>query len=117
MRLHIYMRNILKLLLLAMMLVSTAAFGQTVQGAGLHSCGRWASERQVTDLPKIAYQQWVVGYLSAVNTWGKTKKDILKNVNNEKLYLWVDRYCRENSQKTIADAVTALTIELISSQK
>ena len=110
------MKNFIKIFVLASFLSTTFAYGQTIEGAGLHSCGRWASERQVTDLPKIAYQQWVIGYLSAVNTWGKSKIDILKNTSNEKLYQRVDRYCRENPQKTIADAVTALTIELINSK-
>ena len=83
---------------------------------GVVGCGKWiaASERKASDRFLLFYQGWVLGFLNGSAV--QTNKDILKNTDNESLYLWIDNYCRANPLKSLVDGSDDL-FEALKKQK
>jgi hypothetical protein len=83
---------------------------------GVVGCGKWIAyrENKTPDMSDESlgrlYTAWILGFLSGSAV--QTNKDILKNTDNESLYLWIDNYCRANPLKFIPDASDALFEEL-----
>ena len=75
-----------------------------VQIRGDRSCGVWARDRDQSD------KAWFMGYLSALAVY--TDSDFLRGTDNESMYLWLDKYCRENPLKSISDGADQLAGEL-----
>ena len=84
-----------------------------VEVRGVNSCGEWVSEKEIRradGLFLITQQQWILGFLSGYATRSNT--DILKDIDADSIFLWVDNYCRTNPFKKLDDAGTTLFNEL-----
>ena len=108
------MKNIIKIFALATVVISTSGYGAMMLGQGGKSCGTWAEERKEGSVITFTNQAWVLGYLSAANSYGY-EKDILKSSDNAELFGWIDNYCKQYPLKDIDDASNALIRVLINS--
>lgn len=77
---------------------------EAVTVRGVRSCGVWVKDRDISD------KNWLLGFLSGLAFMSDV--DILKGVDNESIYLWMDKYCRANPLKDIADGSETLFEEL-----
>jgi hypothetical protein len=77
-------------------------------GAGLLSCGKWLAARKGNDWYENG--QWVFGWVSAAGNYNV--QGSLRHSDSLALAAWVDKYCRENPLKTVAQASAALVDEL-----
>jgi hypothetical protein len=83
----------------------------TVYGAGTASCGKWLADRETPMHP--VELSWVLGFLTASeNFLGELHLPSPRHTDANAVAAWVDKYCRENPLKNIADASPALVIEL-----
>lgn len=108
------MKNIIKIFALATVVISTSGNGAMMLGQGGKSCGTWAEDRKEGSVITFTNQAWVLGYLSAANSYGY-EKDILKSSDNAELFGWIDNYCKQYPLKDIDDASNALIRVLINS--
>jgi hypothetical protein len=106
------MKNIIKVFVLSLALVSASGYGATIKGFGLGLCESWTKYENDGGSMKKANRSWVLGYMSGVNETDFVNKDILKMRNKRALFGWIDNYCIENPQKNIAQATKALVYEL-----
>jgi hypothetical protein len=89
-----------------------AAFA--VQIRGIRSCGVWVKERGTKD--SATNEAWLIGFLSGM-TYSEGKEfwgggnTVVNKLDNESVYLYVDKYCKENPLKDTADASGALFLE------
>ena len=88
---------------------------------GLRSCSKWAEERRLAEgskemnkIPVLISKGWFLGYLSGRQA--KTRPDFLGITDNESIYLWLDKYCREHPQEDLASAGAALEHEMTTEQ-
>jgi hypothetical protein len=44
--------------------------------------------------------------------WANKSKDILKSINADAVYSWLDNYCRQNPLEKFPSAVMTLALEL-----
>ena len=86
---------------------STSNIAQ-VRNFGSTDCGTWINQNRITD------KAWAVGYISGVNAVSSTpKNDILESIKSgEQIWLFVDKYCRDNPLQTVPTALNNLWIEL-----
>ena len=95
----------------ALLTFGTWLDANAVSVMGARSCGDWVKNAQDPNgWPVIVQNAWLGGFLS-----GKTLSsgvDVLKGQSAESLYLWVDKYCRNNPLDNSADAGEELFIEL-----
>ncbi len=75
---------------------------------GSTDCGTWVNQKRITD------KTWAIGYISGVNAATSTpRNDILKSIKSaEQIWLFVDKYCRDNPLQTVLTALNNLWIEL-----
>jgi hypothetical protein len=99
-------RFALGLVVAAVMGVGLAHAQVSVRGA--QSCGVWAKDRGVHE------KAWLVGYLSGVAM--VTNRNFVEGTDSNSMYLWMDKYCRENPLKDMADGAYALYQELARSK-
>ncbi len=95
-------------LFVALQLLMTSSFAVTVMGA--RSCGTWIESRKSGGISEIAPQAWIVGYLSGISV--ESGKDILASTDANSLYLWMDKYCRDNPLERLDNGGYNLFIEL-----
>ena len=80
-----------------------------LMGHGTASCGTWIAD--TTDFAsKNADRAWVLGFLSGVNFSDRIGY-IGKGTDAKGIFVWIDRYCKNNPMKTISSAATALVDE------
>lgn len=80
----------------------------TIQGVGIETCEAWLGERY-KDSPITWYkQQWVLGYLTAVNRWVHDGDNVSGELTSEQLFEWLDDYCQRNPRQTLSLATEAL---------
>lgn len=80
-------------------------------GAGINSCGSWLEHRGIDALHSHELS-WVLGWLSASENWGTGLGIHLRHTDANAVSAYVDKYCRENPLKSIADASLGLVVEL-----
>jgi hypothetical protein len=80
-------------------------------GAGARNggCGEWISGR-FNDV----YVSWVLGYISAVNTWANPGVviNITSSMPNVSAVIWAKNWCAANPLEKVGDAALALTTKL-----
>ena len=112
------------LVLAAAMLVSAQATAHaadpqgyyTIQGVGQETCEVWLGER-ISDGPTAWYhQQWVLGYITAVNRWVHDGDNVALDVGTDKLFEWLDQYCHRNPRQNLSLATEALVEKLLTLQ-
>lgn len=81
-----------------------------IYGVGASSCGTWLADRQAQrhqfDL------SWILGFLSASGSFAALAGGHLSETDANAVAAWVDKYCRDNPLKNIADASGNLFVEL-----
>ena len=80
----------------------------TIQGVGIESCEAWLSERQADGAIAWYHEQWVLGYITAVNRWVHEESDVAVGIESAKLFEWIDEYCHRNPQENLSLATEAL---------
>jgi len=84
----------------------TAAYGKTIIGAGVITCGKWLSDRQSNN---YSSPNWVLGFLSGVAVFSGL--DPLNNLDADAVRHWMDNYCRAHPLVDITDALRAFVKE------
>jgi hypothetical protein len=91
----------------------------TLYGAGGASCGSWLADRNnlkqniEATFRSTVELNWVLGFLTASeNFLGELHLPSPRHTDANAVAAWVDKYCRENPLKNIADASANLVIEL-----
>jgi hypothetical protein len=83
----------------------------TLYGAGASSCGKWLADRQ-SPIHSVELN-WVLGFLTASEDFiGQFHLPSPRQTDSNAITAWVDKYCRENPLKSIADASVNLVLEL-----
>lgn len=100
----------MRLLIVGLLMVAASASeasAYTYAGLGTHSCGAWTASRKGSY--GTPYQQWVLGYLSAVAAW--SPHDSMKHTDSEGVWAWMDRHCWANPTIYVNDAARAFVLE------
>jgi hypothetical protein len=74
------------------------------------SCGQWVADKSQNYVFFRIDKTWILGFLSGFALY--SNKDILRDTDNESIFLWIDNYCHENPLKELGDAGIHLFIEL-----
>jgi hypothetical protein len=105
--------------ILRMTLFSSAVFlgfsgpaqSVTIMGSQA-SCGKWVQQRSLPQHPARAQDEaWIAGYLSGINI-AASSGDLLRGLDDEAIYSWMDNYCRSHPLEGIADAAEKLIFDL-----
>ena len=83
-----------------------------VLGMGKNSCREWTKGRFNRDETESIDIAWVGGFVTAVNRFGYGSSDISKGTDADGIVSWIDNYCAQHPRDALADAASALTIEL-----
>jgi hypothetical protein len=78
-----------------------------------YSCGMWVDSRA---RGVIAPSVWILGFLSGGNVFGATN-NALELVDRESIFLWMDKYCKENPLEYIDDGGQVLLLELVAKRR
>ena len=90
-----------KLISLVFCLLCQSAWAEWVRGDP--DCGMWVKPE--THARELENRAWLIGFLSGVNmgftmassaTLGKLTPEFGFDMTNEKIFLWMDTYCRTN---------------------
>ena len=79
-----------------------------VMGSGNATCGEYIKAQETK---KVMYHTWMLGYISGVNRHKAGSGHYAKGVKSDSLFLWMEKYCRENPSKNFFDAVDLLLEE------
>lgn len=78
-----------------------------IYGWGSESCGRWLEVRRTGPGGDATLRQWVLGYVTAYNTFVAKSGDALKSADSSTIMVLVDRECTADPRMGIAPAVAA----------
>lgn len=95
-------------LMLMVLAVGFSANCNAIQFMGVPSCGEWVNRHSTND--GAAMEEWLLGFLSGLAA-GKNI-DLLKKVQKEYLYLWIDNYCQANPSGRVDNAAHDLADQL-----
>ena len=102
------------------LLVGLPAHSQGPTGFGVYHCTDILLDRG----NRITAQNWAVGYLSGMNVvWARyapenIPKDPLGKIKDPNaIYQWLDSYCKNNTQATLAPALQIYFVELAGLKK
>jgi hypothetical protein len=103
-----------RIVLAIALLVSLPAWGSAKDSyyvtQGATSCGSYVEQRK--DQESSAYKDtamWVSGYLIAYNFLAPDTTNIRGNPDLNDAMLWLEKWCRANPLKSVADGMEALT--------
>jgi len=87
-----------------------------VLGAGYASCESWTNDRGVDSASSRFKEQWVLGYVTAMNNWvlpadRGAARDLAERDGVEGLFAWMDDYCAANPRVNVGNAVALLGSE------
>jgi hypothetical protein len=63
-------------------------------------------EKQGRSVQSVVYQAWLIGYLSGLASG--TGKEVIKDLDDQSIFLWIDNYCRDNPLKRTFEAAEEL---------
>lgn len=109
------LKKIVLLMTVAMLSIvnppQTHAQGKTM--LGMPDCGNWLTNQD----NRYGYQWALVGFLSALNSIttadSKQVNDTLGKTTAPKIFLWMDKYCKENPLNATQQGAFTLHNELI----
>lgn len=87
-----------------------------VLGAGFSSCESWTTDRN-EDGPNSRFkEQWVLGYVTAMNNWvlpadRGAARNLAEEDGVEGLLDWMDDYCDDNPLANVGNAVALMASE------
>ncbi len=97
---------------------SNAAEGRSqfmVLGAGFSSCEAWTTDRSADGPNSRFKEQWVLGYVTAMNNWVlPADRGAARNLAEsgvEGLLDWMDEYCDDNPLTNVGNAVALMASE------
>lgn len=96
-------------LLFAALLFCFSSLAKNVTVKGTYSCGFYVKSRE---LGSTSPPSWLLGFLSGANVYSSKKVDLLENVDHDSLFLWMDKYCKENPLAFMDDGAKLLLHEL-----
>jgi hypothetical protein len=104
--------------LLAICVASLAApvAAQSVYGSGGGPCSNWTANLKKR-WPHLADTDWLMGYISGVNTGRGPGSRMMANANVQAATGFVAQYCAANPQRLIFEAADALIVELQAPQQ
>ena len=103
------------ILIIALALVSTGAWGYGNLGHGAVSCGTYVKDKQEDGWGHQVNINWVLGFVTGGNVEREMSggnQDIGEGVAVASMALWLENYCRENPLKALSDATVILVEEL-----
>ena len=108
--------------LLPLLCLGLAAGGAlAAEERGTRTCRKWTEERRLAEgtkdmnrVPVLISKAWFLGFLAGRAAGGKG--DLLGNIDNESIFLWLDNHCRDHAQDNLAAAAAALERELLQGQ-
>lgn len=101
------------LLIFSLAISSAVPNANAINVRAATSCGQWVSEKGTWE--GAGSNRWLLGFLSGLAAGGG--KDILRGVDNESIYLWVDNYCRANPLRGIDEAGWELYSTLVKQKR
>nr|TFG52931.1 MAG: hypothetical protein E4H34_04365 [Hyphomicrobiales bacterium] len=84
-----------------------------VMGVGYNSCEAWTGDRNANEAISRVKEQWVFGYVTAVNNWllpgdRGAARDLAEGANAAGVLAWMDEYCLANPGANVGNAVALL---------
>lgn len=106
----------------AVMLFAFQGSAHAVTVKGSKSCAEWLELRQPASTQKLSElttKFWIAGYLSGLAgaQADVLRNDPLKELSNEKIYSFVDDYCRLQPDKILQDAIVDLWLDVAKFKK
>jgi hypothetical protein len=104
-------QSLLAVALTTVLMIGSVEAAQII-GVGTGSCGNWTKDRRNPgELYPNMDGQWVLGFLSGMGWSGLyyDRAEILKGMDAEGVWAWVDNYCQAHPIKDMTDA--ALSFE------
>jgi hypothetical protein len=94
----------------------SSAYGTTIIGMGSGDCGSWIANENnpIADSSQV---NWVLGFLSALNSTRPDGVDILAGQSNSGITLAVHNYCVAHPTHWIEDAVIHITNQLVNQHR
>lgn len=87
------------------------AAAQSIYGSGGGPCSNWTANVNKR-WPHLADTDWLMGYISGVNTSRGPGSRMLANANVQAATGFVTQFCAANPQRLIFEAADALILEL-----
>ena len=103
------------ILIVALALVSTGAWGYKVFGEGADYCAEYLAKKQENSVAHYKQIGWVQGFISGGNVErGRNggNGSIGEGLDPNSLALWIENYCLANPLNDLSDAADALVKEL-----
>ena len=110
------MKNIIRVFVLSLALISTSGYGYLLVGFSGVSCVKWTKERNAQSVRSAQLEAWITGFLSGFNYSGVERVDILKGNDADGLLAWVDKHCSKNPLKNLGNTAEVLTVKLVLTQ-
>jgi hypothetical protein len=87
-----------------------------VLGAGFSSCESWTTDREADGPNSRFKEQWVLGYVTAMNNWvlpadRGAARNLAEEEGVEGLLDWMDDYCDDNPLTNVGNAVALMANE------
>ena len=90
--------------------VPMVAIGSSIRGPGASNCGTWVEDRKTKGRASSYTEFWILGYLSRAGF--DHPGDMIKDVDPDGMFVWVDNYCSAHPLDPIVQAVDQLEVEL-----
>ena len=116
---HLTRAMVLGTALMAGVVPAQAAEGRSqfmVLGAGYASCESWTNDRSADGANSRFKEQWVLGYITAMNNWilpadRGAARDLAEDAGVDGIFAWMDDYCAANPLANVGNAVALLGVE------
>jgi len=95
-------------LVLTVFAIGFSSNSDAIQFMGVPGCEEWANRHSTNDA--AAMEEWLLGFLSGLAAG--QNKDLLKKVQKEYLFLWMDNYCQAYPSGRLDNGGHALAIQL-----
>lgn len=103
------------LLALCLMLFAGQVSAYFTWGMGSQTCNLYVSAKAEYDHARdqrthLAHLNWIKGFITGIN-WSRSS-DIARDLSVETVDRWIDAYCRQNLDDSIAEASAAMVSDL-----
>lgn len=85
-------------------LAATTTFGDS-------DCGEWINP--ASDYAMLAHRAWLMGFLSGLNGEESLKNPLGKISSGKQIFLWMDKYCKDNPLEKLSYGGLQLMLELM----